>query len=232
MIHNVWFLLSNSGLPLLTVNYRKLDVDDNLIMGFLSAMQAFAREVTSVNLEAIKIGSNYMMFTLRGEVMTVVNADPGSNELMFRRLIRQLEEGFLDEFGEDLSPGDVTEYQRYRQEVDRQILESKLEVRCRTCSKKIPSEFIEVTVEGEHRFYCCQSCKSQDLANCPSNISIMSDLDLHCDVCGEFMSLPKHCGFPMSPNDGQLVCWMGADCNSIEFPTHCGEIMRLEFSMH
>lgn len=53
---------------------------------------------------------------------------------------------------------------------------------------------------------------------------------LICEICGEELDVPVHCGKEMHKQGDQLVCWMGPACGEQPIPEHCGETMMVRKS--
>ncbi len=57
---------------------------------------------------------------------------------------------------------------------------------------------------------------------------------LVCEQCQHEQALPMHCGKPMIPHEGKLVCWMnldpkfnGMNCGTAEIPQHHDQPMKV-----
>ena len=55
MIRNVW-ILNTDGICLLDRSYSRINVDKNLVAGFVSAIESFSKKLTQRHVDSISMG--------------------------------------------------------------------------------------------------------------------------------------------------------------------------------
>ncbi|MGV9204907.1 MAG: heavy metal translocating P-type ATPase, partial [Promethearchaeia archaeon] len=143
---------------------------------------------------------------------------------------------------------------RTEQQIEEEkLLQSEQKVIDPVCGMLIsPSKAVEYEYQGEKFYFCGPNCETH-FKNDPEKFNNFENIDpklmqqsmemeepsekehenkvkekvLKCQECGAEQELPTHCGKPMHKEDGQLVCWMGANCGVQEIPKHCGKPMNV-----
>jgi YHS domain-containing protein len=103
-----------------------------------------------------------------------------------------------------------------------------------------PTDWIEHEHNGEHYYFCNQSCLTkfknnpkQYINSNSKNFKSKKESDhsmskvLKCQECDYIEELPKHCGKPMHIEGESLVCWMGPQCGEQNIPEHHGKPMQV-----
>lgn len=96
MIHNI-YIMKRSGECLISRKYGSLEVDDDLVTGFLSAILNFGEQIDGERVESIIMGNKKFVYTIMNDIIFIAYADKDDPvkedlELLGRKFIEKYSE--------------------------------------------------------------------------------------------------------------------------------------------
>ncbi len=120
MIHSV-YVMRKTGENLYTKRYEESNIDDNLISGFLSALQNFVAEVSSGDvIRTIKTGNVKFIYNILQDIIVVVVADKEEDEKKIEEKVEKISEVFYNKFKTELEnwTGDVSAFKKFDEDLE------------------------------------------------------------------------------------------------------------------
>jgi hypothetical protein len=121
MIYGVW-IIHGDGKCLFYREFKNLDINEQLFSGFMAAMLAFSKEISSRQLKSMNLEdfSLYYEGIEEKRLYFVVAADPKERESNIREKIELIEEAFLSDYGEILAnwDGNIALFRPFDSKVD------------------------------------------------------------------------------------------------------------------
>lgn len=120
MIHSV-YIIKKTGEGIYTKKYEDSNIDDNLISGFLSALQTFVSEVSSGDIiRTIKTGNVKFIYNIMHEIIVVFVVDQNEDEKKIQAKIEEVSDAFYKKYGANIEnwSGDVAIFKSFDQELD------------------------------------------------------------------------------------------------------------------
>jgi uncharacterized protein YneF (UPF0154 family) len=128
------YLIAKGGTCIFKREYTKTEVDEQLISGFLSAIENFARETFLDGLQEIKLQTGrtliYGIWGEKGELLGAALADGADHPKLVEEMLRDIMARFHRRYGEELKKEavDIAKFEEFRKEVDNLII-SKVRAR-------------------------------------------------------------------------------------------------------
>ncbi|MFQ6125640.1 MAG: histone [Candidatus Heimdallarchaeota archaeon] len=102
MISQVW-IFSKSGIPIASRAYGpKIEVDETLLTGMLSALFAFAKELEQGTIEALRMTNLTLYMTQEKDMLFVIGTTEFTSEELIAQVMKQTIQIFFQIFPEDL----------------------------------------------------------------------------------------------------------------------------------
>ncbi len=103
MIENIW-ILTRGGILLYNKNYVHIETENDLLAGFLSAIDSFIKETTKGDIKCIILEGKKFSYTIAAEnnLMFVINTDEQDNNILIQKLLNKIKIRFLERFRESL----------------------------------------------------------------------------------------------------------------------------------
>ncbi|MHA1409512.1 MAG: ADP-ribosylation factor-like protein [Candidatus Odinarchaeia archaeon] len=120
MIHAV-YIIRKTGESLYFKRYTKSAVDENLISGFLSALQNFVSEVSSGDvIRTIKTGNIKFIYNITKNIIYVFVVDQNENEDIVRSKIDKVSELFYSKYSDILEnwTGEISRFSDFDETLD------------------------------------------------------------------------------------------------------------------
>lgn len=120
MIHSV-YVMRKTGESIYTKKYEQSNIDDNLISGFLSALQNFVAEVSSGDvIRTIKTGNVKFIYNILQDIIVVVAVDKEEDEKRIQEKVEKISEVFYNKFKTELEnwTGDVTVFKKFDEDLE------------------------------------------------------------------------------------------------------------------
>lgn len=210
---------------------RECELVDELIAGFLSAIDGFARETTPGEVRGIDTGSRRFQYSVGDDdVMFVLDVPREANERLVDLLLARVESEFRASFAGELERfrGNVAPFSKFDPAAHLLLERAEVVVRCATCGKLVAGDYVREVFPVD-AYFCCTSCRK--LYSVERHLEkVTASATLACLSCGATLPVPTHCNRPMHLEEVEgeptLVCWMGPECGRHPVPTHCGASMR------
>lgn len=128
------YLIAKGGTCIFKREYTKTEVDEQLISGFLSAIEDFARETFLDGLQEIKLQTGrkliYGIWGEKGELLGAALADEEDHPKLVEEMLRNIMARFYRRYGEEMKKEaiDITKFEEFQGEVDNFII-SKVRAR-------------------------------------------------------------------------------------------------------
>ncbi|WEU40001.1 MAG: ADP-ribosylation factor-like protein [Candidatus Odinarchaeum yellowstonii] len=113
--------MRKTGENVYTKKYEESNIDDNLISGFLSALQNFVAEVSSGDvIRTIKTGNVKFIYNLLHDIIVVVVADKDEDEKKIQEKVEKISETFYSKFKNELEnwTGDVSGFKKFDEDLE------------------------------------------------------------------------------------------------------------------
>ncbi|KKK59436.1 hypothetical protein LCGC14_3034420, partial [marine sediment metagenome] len=101
MIENLWII--RKGVLIFSKNYKRLNISDDLLAGFLSAIDSFIKETTKGEIKNISLKDSKFTYLVGENLIIVLNTDERDNDILIQNLLIQIESDFLDEYREAIN---------------------------------------------------------------------------------------------------------------------------------
>lgn len=128
------YLIAKGGTCIFKREYTKTEVDEQLISGFLSAIEDFARETFLDGLQEIKLQTGrtliYGIWGKEGELLGAALADGEDHPKLVEEILNEIMTKFYKKYEEDIKKGtyDVSKFEVFTKDVDNLII-SKIKAR-------------------------------------------------------------------------------------------------------
>ncbi len=159
MIENLWII--RDGISIFSKNYIKLNVSDDLLAGFLSAMDSFIKETTKGEIKNISLKDSKFTYLVGDDLIIVLNTDEQDNDILIQKLLKQIESDFLNEYREVIKyfTGETTQFTRFNEKLEKLVEESQISIQCANCRMNIVGEFRFKRVGKKNLHFCCLDCE-------------------------------------------------------------------------
>ncbi|NVM02178.1 MAG: hypothetical protein HWN67_07570 [Candidatus Helarchaeota archaeon] len=117
MIHNVWILNTN-GICLLDRNYSSIDVDKNLVAGFVSAIESFSKKLTQRHVDSIVMGDIRILYIVGEKIIVAIAIDSEDDEEEIRRKVEALQRTFVKMYENKIHLTEVDVFKDFRKIID------------------------------------------------------------------------------------------------------------------
>ncbi len=161
MIEHI-FILLESGQLLFSDNYTEVEMMDDLVAGFISALQSFARENAIGEMRCLTLSKKKYTYALSGGLIFVLVSDLEANSVLLENLLSKIKTEFLTKYGHllDSFGGSVALFADFKKDLQPFGPNfNDLTVHCDTCNKIIPGSFLTLVPEDDNLKFCCESCK-------------------------------------------------------------------------
>jgi len=240
MLLNTWIIQKNGSL-IFHKCFNPLDVDNDLLSGFLSAMESFVKEITHEGVKNIVLKEMKFSYAWYDDLMFIILTGEKDNDILIRELLVRIKQNFNRKYRESLINfnHNIAVFRNFELDLDLLIKDKDLEITCATCGKIIPERFLIKKLGSTFVYFCCLSCQKDFNYKKEISPALRTELEeviLVCKKCRSVLNMPFHCEKPMHIDviNGKttLVCWMGSSCNVQIPPKHCDEVMELEYLEH
>ncbi len=159
MIENLWII--RDGISIFSKNYMRLKISDDLLAGFLSAIDSFIKETTEGEIKNINLKDSKFTYLVGEKLIIVVNTDEQDNDILIQNLLKQIESEFLDEFRDAIKDftGNTTQFTRFNEKLEKLVEESQISIHCANCRMNIVGEFRFKRVGKKNLYFCCLDCE-------------------------------------------------------------------------
>ena len=117
MIHNVW-ILNTDGICLLDRNYSSIDVDTNLVEGFVSAIESFSKKLTQRHEDSIVMGDLRILYIVGEKIIVAIAIDSEDDEKEIRRKVEALQRTFVKMFENKIHLTEVDVFKDFTKIID------------------------------------------------------------------------------------------------------------------
>ncbi|MHA1917710.1 MAG: hypothetical protein ACTSUV_05290 [Candidatus Ranarchaeia archaeon] len=99
MIQNIWIIHKESGRNIFTKTYGDIQIDKDLVSGFLTAIFSFAEsEVRTAGIEFLVMGGLQWLYDYNNGLLFIIAADRDDHIELLRGQLDIIRESFLEEF--------------------------------------------------------------------------------------------------------------------------------------
>ncbi len=166
MIENLWILIEG-GVLVFSKNFTKLKItDDDLIAGFLSALDLFVKETTNDEIKSIIMEGRKFSYIVGDGLIIVISTNQLDNDILIQDLLKDIKIKFLEKFKENISnfSGNTAYFSNFDTEELGEILtKSDISIKCMTCKKSILGEFRVRHLDNKKIYLCCPLCEEKFL---------------------------------------------------------------------
>ncbi len=166
MIENLWILIQQGGVLVFSKNYIKLKInDDDLIAGFLSALDSFVKEATNDEIKSIIMEGRKFSYIVGDGLVIVISTNQSDNDVLIQDLLKDIKIKFFEKFKENISnfSGNTSYFTNFDTELGEILPKSDISITCRTCKKSILGEFRLRYLDDKKIYLCCQLCEEKFL---------------------------------------------------------------------
>lgn len=117
MIHNVW-ILNTAGICLLDRNYSSIDVDKNLVAGFVSAIESFSKKLTQRHVDSIVMGDLRILYIVGEKIIVAIAIDSEDDEGEIRRKVEALQRTFVKMYENKIHLTEVDVFKDFTKIID------------------------------------------------------------------------------------------------------------------
>ena len=164
MIENLWII--RDGILIFSKNYVRLNISDDLLGEFLSAIDAFIKETTEGEIKNISLKDSKFTYLVGEKLIIVLNTDERDNDILIQNLLKQIESEFLDEFRDEIKyfTGETTQFTRFNEKLEKLVEEFQISIQCANCRMNIVGEFRFKRVGKKNLYFCCLDCEKAYLS--------------------------------------------------------------------
>lgn len=165
MIENLWILIKG-GVLVFSKNYIELKVtDDNLIAGFLSALDSFVKETTNEEIKSIIMEGRKFSYIVGDGLIIVISTNQLDNDLLIQDLLKDIKSKFLEKYKENIGnfSGNTDYFTNFDTELEEILTKTDISIKCMTCKKTILGEFRVRHLDNKKIYLCCPLCEENFL---------------------------------------------------------------------
>ena len=120
LIHNVYLIKANSGLCLFSRKYGKIDFNEDLIAGFLTALKDFAAEVTGGEgiIKVLDMNAYNVCLAFKEGMMISAAADKTDDRNLAMKAMSEVLGAFLDKYDLENWDGNIKMFDEFAKEMD------------------------------------------------------------------------------------------------------------------
>ncbi len=161
MIQSMW-ILKNTVL-IFHQDWGKVDIQDDLFSGLLSALNIMAKETVGQKIHNIILENLKFVFDKNGEYYFIFCAEKNDNNLLIHKKLVRVQIHFFHEFHDQLPNwnGEVAIFNKFNEKLSK-IINSFPQgtiLNCDHCEKVIEDEFLSKKI-GKHDFcFCSEGCQ-------------------------------------------------------------------------
>ena len=160
MIENLWII--RDGILIFSKNYMRLKISEDLLAGFLSAIDSFVKETTKGEIKNISLKDSKFTYLVGEKLIIVLNTDERDNDILIQKLLKQIESDFLKEYREAIKhfTGQTTQFTHFNEKLEMLIKESRISIQCANCKMNIVGEFRFKKIGKKNVYFCCLECEN------------------------------------------------------------------------
>ena len=161
MIENLWII--KDGILIFSKNYVRFNISDDLLGGFLTAIDSFVKQTTKGKIKNITLNERKFTYLVSENLIIVLNTDERDNDILIQNLLKQIKSEFLDEFRDAIKyfTGETTQFTRFNEKLEKLVEESRISICCSNCpTMNIVGEFRSKRVGKKNLYFCCLECEN------------------------------------------------------------------------
>ncbi len=156
------FILLDSGQLLFSENYSNVEMMDDLVAGFMSAMNSFARESAQGEMRSLILSQKKFTYALSGGLLFILISNLDANTILLETLLDKIKKQFFTRYNDLLKSygGQISLFADFHEDLKAYFQSfNDLTINCATCHKIIPGEFLKPDNDIQQIYFCCVSCK-------------------------------------------------------------------------
>ena len=161
MIENLWILIKG-GVLVFSKNYIRLKIaDDDLIAGFLSALDSFVKETTNEEIKSIIMEGRKFSYIVGDGLIIVISTNQLDNDILIQGILKDIKFKFFEKYKENISnfSGNTGHFTNFDKELGEILTKSDISIKCMTCKKSIQGEFRVRYLDNKKIYLCCPLCE-------------------------------------------------------------------------
>jgi hypothetical protein len=166
MIENLWILIKEGGVLVFSKNYIELKIkDDDLIAGFLSAVDSFVKETTNEQIKSIIMRGRKFSYIVGDNLIIVISTNQSDNDVLIQDLLKAIKIKFFEKYKENIRnfSGNTGYFTNFDKELGEILAKSDISINCMTCKKSILGEFRVRYLDNKKIYLCCPLCEENFL---------------------------------------------------------------------
>ncbi|MGQ4832494.1 MAG: helix-turn-helix transcriptional regulator [Candidatus Asgardarchaeia archaeon] len=181
MINAVYFINGTSGVTLLSRQYRKISIDEQLIGGFLQALSQFVKElikngetdiesrlkktdirgIVETEVKEIHLKGYDLIYEMRHPLVVVALIDERDDEFQVRSALKVLLEKFIDRFRDIIDSPIVDEYKEFIPVIDEVLKNGKIGLIYPVKKGDVPKLAVNFGLVTEEEYRILQLCNGK-----------------------------------------------------------------------
>ena len=119
-VSNTWIIQNLSGICMFEASFMEIDMDSELISGFLMAIQNFGKQLTKTPLDHIAFKSLRLTLLVKEDIIVIIATVPNAEESEIYTLLNDLEDKFLGKYQQILKEwdNDVSKFYSFKEDVE------------------------------------------------------------------------------------------------------------------
>ena len=166
LIHNVYLIKANSGLCLFSRKYGRIDFNEDLIAGFLTALKDFANEVTGGEgiIKVLDMNAYNVCLAFREGLMISAAADKSDDKNLAMKAMGEVLNQFHQKFDLENWDGNIKMFEPFTSTVD-EILDAgkiaEIEIWIPKLKKKLPKMILKMGTINNFEFDVANLCNGK-----------------------------------------------------------------------
>lgn len=130
VLHNLYLIHQNSGICLIHRSYGKIEFNQDLVSGFLTALKDFSVEFSkgSGELKIIDMQIFYLLLVFKDGILCTAAADKNDDAKITHKCLSDIIERFIEKFGDKIAnwSGDVRMFREFESVIDNILQKGKI----------------------------------------------------------------------------------------------------------
>lgn len=184
LIHNVYVIDAESGICLLSRKYGSIELDENIVSGYFTAIRSFIGEIAQDSgkplrekARLIDMGVYDIVYVHSDSVLAVACIDKRDDENVVRRALEDITQRFTSQFENELreATGEIAIFNNFRSILDEVLIDGTVGECLPILKRKIPKMVLSLGMIDEDVYRIAEFC---DGTRTPEDIADQAQIDL------------------------------------------------------
>jgi len=166
----VYLIKANSGLCLFSRKYGKIDFNEDLIAGFLTALKDFATEVTGGEgiIKVLDMNAYNVCLAFKEGMMISAAADKSDDKNLAMKAMSEVLTSFLEQYNLENWDGNIKMFENFTKDMDELLQNGKIaevEIYKPKLKKKLPKMILKMGTINKFDFEIANHCNGEKSAD-------------------------------------------------------------------